>query len=711
LEPTVAVSELGAEATRLNEKLTAKIDPETLYKVWDAARSILDRGPIHSGEYGSTGLALGYVQSGKTTSITALIAHAADSGYQVIIALLGTTNILLDQNRRRIENALGIPERNDFKWVVEVNPSGTKAAGRMSDWVERGRTVFIPMLKHAGRINRLKDVLARSDLRNEPVLIIDDEGDQASLNTETSSGTNRLSRTYEAITNLRGVVPENLFVQFTATPYAPLLIDPDDHLLPSFVEFLHPGPSYTGGREFFVDHAEKVVRDVPSLEEQTGQLPIELPGSLVDALGSFVAGAALLLTHDSSSTPVSMLVHSTHRNDIQARYHFLIGRKVRQWREETLDASIPDHLPAVILAERRRLVGLGAEDVSDEDFVEKVLLVLREIVLWLVNSAVSGNRVDWLVAPVHILVGGNKLDRGFTIEGLTVTYMNRKPSDQIDTLEQRARAFGYRADQLPYCQFFASKRTVKILRDVVFTEYDLRAQLEDHIAAGGTVAGWAEQLGLLLPAGTKPTRTTVVRALSTVTPGWHSLRRPSLESIDVAKNRDLVSNLGLFDAPPRDYGRLSHRTIFLPLEEVVERLVSPWAISSYSPDWRKDEIVSLLRVMRKHPEGSIEVPVVLLDEGGNPRIRQWEQDTGFVNLFQGRDVTRVPGRPFYPGDRDLVDLGDDRDRIVVQVHRLVRRVGTEILGPELLTLAAHLGNRPIVRGRPVVRDEENPNHA
>ena len=97
--------------------------------------------------------------------------------------------------------------------------------------------------------------------------------------------------------------------------------------------------------------------------------------------------------------------------------------------------------------------------MDDATFVHKLKVVISEAMTWLVNSTADVNKVDWHVSPIHILVGGNKLDRGFTVEGLTVTYMNRPASPQVDTLEQRARAFGYRGDLLPYCQFFASKKT------------------------------------------------------------------------------------------------------------------------------------------------------------------------------------------------------------------------------------------------------------
>ena len=140
-------------------------------------------------------------------------------------------------------------------------------------------------------------------------------------------------------------------------------------------------------------------------------------------------------------------------------------------------------------------------DVDDQTFAHKLKFVLAQAMTWLVNSAADINKIDWHVSPVHVLVGGNKLDRGFTVEGLTVTYMNRPASPQVDTLEQRARAFGYRGDFLPYCQFFASKKTIRSLTEIVHTEEDLRARLHDHIDSGGSVHTWAREIGLVLPDG------------------------------------------------------------------------------------------------------------------------------------------------------------------------------------------------------------------
>jgi len=622
------------------------------------------------------------------------MAGAADAGYRLIIAFLGVTNLLLEQNTGRIEAAFGIGRRVDYRWVLLKNPRGKQGADELAGWVDRGRVVLIPVLKHSGRINAVADVVARAGCAGLPTLIVDDEADQASLNTQVNQEAQ--SQTYASILRLKESLTTHLYVQYTATPYAPLLLEPADALAPDFVEMLQPGPGYTGGREFFVDEADRVVRPIPTMDEQSPKgLPTLLPGSLIDALASFIAGTALLLGHDIGNAPVSMLIHSTYKNDVQERYRFLVDRRLRQWRKAAESASGGESLPAEIRAERRRLLGAGAADLIDDEFVERVHFVLREVTLWLVNSASDVRRIDWTVAPVHILIGGNKLDRGFTVEGLTVSYMNRPASPQVDTLEQRARAFGYRQDLLPYCQFFAPPRTLEGLRGIVFTEYDLRAEFEDWVESGGSVAGWAHRIGLLLPPGTKPTRDAVITAVSRFNylgEGWHSLRRPDLEASAIDRNRQIVRELGLESAEPVDYGRVRHRTLRSLTVGDARQILDDWSLSSYSPGWRHAEIVQFLARL---PDQGRVVPTLLLEQvDGRPRERRWDVELGFVNLFQGPDLAYVPGGGLYPGDRDLFDRSDPTF-VELQVHRVHPRDNTHVR--ELFTLAINLGRNVVVR--------------
>ena len=172
--------DIGTESELVDQFLDGLIDDQTREGIWKADQEILEQGPVAQGRSDSAiGLALGYVQSGKTTTITALAAAAADDGYRVIVALLGSTNLLLDQNQDRIETALSIGVRQDYRWKIEVNPKGKKGAKSIAEWLERDRTLFLPVLKHAGRIRDLAAVLEELSMTDVPTLIIDDEADQA----------------------------------------------------------------------------------------------------------------------------------------------------------------------------------------------------------------------------------------------------------------------------------------------------------------------------------------------------------------------------------------------------------------------------------------------------------------------------------------------------------------------------------------------------
>ncbi len=682
------VNESLTEQRRLDVKLSSHIAVEDRERLWMSARSILNS---HTAGNAQSTLALGYVQSGKTTSISALCALAADSGYRVIVAILGSTNLLLDQNRIRVEASLGFEEHN-YKWISLAKLRGADSAKEIISWLDKDRIVFIPVIKNSTQLNKISQALAQvPSLVEMKTLIIDDEADQASLNTRPDE--DDPSSTYAAILALRASLSGSLYVQYTATPYAPLLLEPDDPLMPSAIEFLTPGTGYTGGKEFFIEHADSVIRPIPFTDESTTRPISALPESLEVALAAFVAGAAVLIKTDPGSPPISMLVHATHRNDGQARYNFLLERYLKNVKQS------PD-LPAspfgtMVGKEWDRLTALGVPTLSDEEFWSSADLVLKELTLWLINSATDVKKISWNYSPFHLLIGGNKLDRGFTVEGLTVTYMNRKPSDQIDTLEQRARAFGYRQGLLPYCQVFASPRTIRLLQGIVHTEDDLRANLYDWIGEGGLISGWAQHVGLDIPAGARPTRSNVIASLRSFNTkaDWHSLRRPNLDRQSLEHNRSLVTQLGLLDAPLVDYGRLSFRTLTFDISQVVSEVMRPWAHSDLSPSWRHEEIVDHLR---RHPQQHAPVSVILMardDHEGSPRERAWEEDIGFVNLFQGRDVESRK-EPRYEGDRSAGrQIGRPSD-VVLQIH-YVQRKGISDEG--IFTPAIYLGDRQVIR--------------
>jgi hypothetical protein len=274
--------------------------------------------------------------------------------------------------------------------------------------------------------------------------------------------------------------------------------------------------------------------------------------------------------------------------------------------------------------------------------------------------------------------------------------MNRPPSDQIDTIEQRARAFGYRNNLLPYCQFFATSRTIATLRGIVHTEDDLRANLRDALETGGNIADWAKRVGLFLPDRTKPTRDSVVSSLSNFNPDgdWFALRKPLIEAKALAINHEIVKATGILDAATVQYQRLAHRTLALPLSSLLADILMRWQISKSSPGWQHEKILELL--MRKSNQQQKCYFILLSNADGSigPRKRKWAEDTGFVNLFQGEDVTQDKPGIDYKGDRKVGLLQYGEDAVVLQVHHVSRR---DYDDQDLYTLAIHLGEGRLVK--------------
>ena len=675
---------LGVESEKLDAKFSLDIYPEDRLEIWKSAHDLLNM--FDAGK--KTVMGLGYVQSGKTTSITALCAAAADRGFTLIVAILGSTILLRDQNRSRVEDKLGLDEHS-YRWVSIPEFNLKSTSKDISNWLEKDRIVFVPVIKNAKVINKVAEIFSSCNFHDRNILVIDDEADQASLNTKVEQFDE--SATYTAIKNLRAKLPTHLFVQYTATPYAPLLLPDGDPLMPEDVQFLMPGRGYTGGREFFIDHSQEVLRQIPSSDEQNAKTMLSaLPISLEKAICNYIVGATHLFFQDKGNAPISMLIHSTFKNDLQAKYHFLLEKYLAKMKaNDNLEES---EVGQLIQQERLYLYNLGVLQMSDVEFWEKVNYVIKEITLWLVNSASEVKKIKWNLAPFHILIGGNKLDRGFTVEGLTVTYMNRPVSDQIDTLEQRARAFGYRTNLLPYCQFFATARTIRMLRGIVHTEDDLRVKLRDSLDDGKTVSQWAKEMGLFLPGGAKPTRSSVIPSLKNFNPDgeWFSLRKPFTDDSSKVENLEVLNKIGIFDSPKVDYGRLHFKTLTLKLNQMAE-ILEQWKINNASPGWKNEDIIEFVSRL---PDQDNEAYIILLDDQGSVRTRKWADDIGFINLFQGRDLNASPGKPFYKGDRELGFENYGKEKVILQIHHVTRR---DMNDKDLYTLAIHLGDGRIVK--------------
>src|SRR5665213_1364641 len=249
-----------------------------------------------------TGLVVGYVQSGKTMSFETVIALARDNGYGLVIVIAGTKNNLREQSEGRLKKDLGIIDGGE-DWYHLSNPTKTQRApieSKISAWKRRPtkRVLLITVLKHGGHLEKLADVLKSVSLVGVPTLVIDDESDQASLNTQASKirdgrvAADDKSTTYEKVLNLRDVLPHHSYLQYTAAPQANLLLAQSDLQNASFAEIVTPGAAYTGGQAFFGGDADLIV-DIPSRDIPSATAPLTgPPKSLLKALKFFLLASA-----------------------------------------------------------------------------------------------------------------------------------------------------------------------------------------------------------------------------------------------------------------------------------------------------------------------------------------------------------------------------------------------------------------------------------
>lgn len=460
----------------------------------------------------------GYVQSGKTMAFEAVIAAGKDAGYKLFIILAGVSNPLLNQSIDRVEFDFRLKDQNlPRRWIRFVNPNNkneyefSQAIDNMYDQsVLQSKAIIITVLKHSAHISNLANILGGILNKNKkllPTIIIDDEADQAGLNTKVKSKKeNETSTTYASITELRKVLSSHSYLQYTATPQAPLLINTLDILSPDFIKLIEPGKGYTGGKQFFYKNSPYIKR-IGELEE-IEDMPVPEKGEVIDysnynaplsflnALQVFIVGLAIEIKRKNKQLKGnrSMLIHPDRKTKKHTAFTQLTQYLIKHWKEILISRS--ENYNGLIgsfsnaLQELKQTCEINFE--NDEEFVQNLIYALSEISVKEVN-AIHGKTpaIDWSHHYAFILIGGMALDRGFTVEGLTVTYMPRGIGvGNIDSIQQRARFFGYKSSYLDICRIYLDDLNKKLYEDYVVHEEAIRKSLKEFSDSGRPLSEW-----------------------------------------------------------------------------------------------------------------------------------------------------------------------------------------------------------------------------
>ncbi|MCL1882663.1 MAG: Z1 domain-containing protein [Defluviitaleaceae bacterium] len=492
-------------------------NPRVTGKLGQVSDEIVDYlgDPKSESDFQRRGLVLGDVQSGKTANYTAICNKAADTGYRVIIILAGMMENLRQQTQERLDaefigqmSQYFLDPKQEIKHIpVGVGKHGhgkristftsvttdfnknTIAANRLSLYDINTTAVFV-IKKNKSILNNMINWLKANNPKadgaiNLPMLLIDDEADNASVNTKKED--EDPTAINDAIRRLLELFRQASYLGITATPYANIFIDPDredemrgQDLFPrDFIYSLAPPTSYIGAESIFGEEPKfsTALEELYPQEMDTffpfnhrkDLIVDELPPSMKESLAYFLLVNAIRDVRGDSKEHRSMMIHVSRFTDVQDQ---IVGH-INSWLEDMrsdlrnfarLSENESDKIHKIaflraVWAKNGFSENIGTNEtpirVEWHTFLSEYLhKAVAPIVVRSVNQRSSAKGLDYYSHKETglrvIAVGGNSLSRGLTLEGLCVSYFYRK-SIMYDTLLQMGRWFGYR---LGYADLF-----------------------------------------------------------------------------------------------------------------------------------------------------------------------------------------------------------------------------------------------------------------
>ncbi len=479
--------------------------------------------PLEEGPWERRGLVMGDVQSGKTASYAALMCKAADAKYRMIVLLTGTLENVRRQTQERLDSALIGFDSRDFLSVggslgqkrhigvglIDGRKDGVVFTSREHDFRKQAASalnislnsidapVLVVTKKNKGVLTRLAAWLRayngdRDGKIDMPLLLIDDEADNASVNTKNDF--RKMTSINEAIRDLLSMFRRSSYVGFTATPFANIFIDPEakndwvgDDLFPrDFIHVLEAPTNYVGMDKVFVpaevdadgelDAAASITRTIEDADDWLPQghksdfEPGDLPQSLRSALRTFLLTCSIRDLRAAASPSGgggihrTMLVNVTHLTDVQNRVADALHLELEGIRQAVrLHGLLPPERAAMQSSEIAQLADTFVEEFADIDETWPAVLgglhaAIAPVRVQPVNKSTGSKSLDYTAATevpgVRVVaVGGNSLSRGLTLEGLCVSYFLRN-SRAYDTLLQMGRWFGYRPGYGDLCRLW-----------------------------------------------------------------------------------------------------------------------------------------------------------------------------------------------------------------------------------------------------------------
>jgi hypothetical protein len=462
------------------------------------------------------GMVVGHVQSGKTGNYSSLVCKAADAGYKFIVVIAGAMNNLRNQTQERLNSSFIGRDLNEIVGVgnlagykENLRPISLTSKTRDFNKADADRNsqgisldsiptpVIVVIKKHTKTLSNIISWLRnhyKQGVTNHSMLLIDDESDYASINTKEDDDPTKIN---EKIRELLGLFKKSAYVAYTATPYANIFIDHEtkseklgkDLFPEDFIYALKAPSNYFGAERIFLDPDEKYfceVKDtkdiIPIPHKKEYRLP-ELPESLKDAIRLFIINIAIRHLRDQENKHNSMLIHITrftavHQSiaSVVTEYYDILKNNLsidgKKESPENKNSVIND-IKTTLTTHHKNV------EFNWEEIIQKVTDIINKVQIFEVHKD-SKLKLEYRddIATNAIVIGGTSLSRGYTLEGLSVSYFLRN-TVFYDTLMQMGRWFGYRPGYEDICRIFTTKEIFSNFKIIIESTIDLVEDLEE----------------------------------------------------------------------------------------------------------------------------------------------------------------------------------------------------------------------------------------
>ncbi|MEG2587849.1 MAG: Z1 domain-containing protein [Cetobacterium sp.] len=457
------------------------------------------------------GLVIGHVQSGKTSNYSAVINKATDAGYKFIVVIAGTLDNLRNQTQNRlVETYVGINSLNQKEGVGHFSGSSSHKApvvltGPTEDFKKSyadklfsydniSKPILLVIKKNVKVLEALNNWLDKwnnSTIKDRPLLVIDDESDYASINTNDEESP---TQTNARIRKLLYKFKKFSYVAYTATPYANILINHETENLNNekdlfprdFICTLKAPTNYFGSEKIFINEKDKYLRLIdennlksflPEKHKNTYQIKDDLPKDLKEAITCFYLNIGIRKLRKQGHKHNSMLIHLSRFTNIHEQlfkevssYSELLTKHIKSYILDDNYATQSALISAIEKIYKKEYQNCGFE----WDLVRKSLYEIANKIIVCGEYLGSNKRIEYRddISTNIIAIGGLSLSRGFTLEGLSITYFSRT-TIFYDSLMQMGRWFGYRDGYDDLCKIYTSEEIADYFAHIFECTMDL----------------------------------------------------------------------------------------------------------------------------------------------------------------------------------------------------------------------------------------------